>query len=280
MSVIDTHCHLDLMEEKGISQEEAVRNAAQAGVCSVIQIAVDLESSERNKQLSETINHLRSETYIHWTAGLHPCNVSKESALLGRLFDLIRENRANTAFIGIGETGLDYFHEDTAHNDQKESFQSHVKLAAELELPLILHLRDDRVYTPGKVQATHDALEIVKNEKVKGVLHCYTYTEKEALPFVELGWFISYSGVLTFSNAGMIQDGATRLPLDCLLVETDAPYLAPVPYRGQVNQPSYVVHTLEFLANLRAERCGETPETVKKAIYENSKRFLNLKNRL
>ena len=161
---------------------------------------------------------------------------------------------------------------------QRESFEEHVKLAKELNLPLILHLRDDKNYNPQKSQAIKEAFNLVKKYGVRGVLHCYTYTEKEALPFVDLGWFVSYSGLITFKNAKEVQNGAINLPLECLLVETDAPFLAPVPFRGKINVPAYLNHTLEFLTNLRVAHCGEKKDFVKETIYNNSIRFINLKN--
>ncbi len=282
-TVIDTHCHLDLIEERGLKIEDVLKSAYENGVSSLVQIATDLKSSCLNKNLSQKIkkdngNNLQKNPDIYWTAGLHPCNV-KEIASLDDIFSLIKENYKETNLIGIGETGLDYFHEEDVFtlNQQKESFAKHLQLAKELGLAIILHARDDRSYNPEKTKAIHDAFDMIKEIGVRGVLHCYTYTEKEAFAFVDLGWFVSYSGVITFPNAKPVQAGAVKLPLECLLVETDAPYLAPLPHRGKINQPSYVQHTLNFLAELRAKECNEDVSMVKETILANSRRFLNLK---
>ncbi len=280
MSLIDTHCHLDLLEEKGIAAPEALKKAAKAGVEAIVQIATDLPSSSANSQICWKYNHSQ-ETYprLYWTAGLHPGNAAQAFQSLPDLYALIRDKAQEEDFVALGETGLDYFGlESPAEKEkQKEAFAAHLSWAKELALPLILHIRDTRSYEPEKTQALWDAYEMLKESQVRGVLHCFSYTHKEALPFVDLGFFVSYSGILSFANAKAIQEGATKLPLACLLVETDAPFLAPQPHRGQVNQPAYVAHTLEFMANLRHRECGEAPQQVKESIYENSQRLLALK---
>ena len=281
MNLVDTHCHLDLIEERGLSRNEVLQQAAKYNLSAIVQIATDLPSSRYNQELHHSLTDLQDIPQVYWTAGLHPCSAFEEmDASLADIFTLIRENYKRSDFIGIGETGLDYFHNDDAGNKekQKQSLEAHLQLAKELNLPIILHIRDERSYNPDKTNAIQDVLEIVKaKHPVRGVLHCFSYTDKEAMDFVELGWFVSYSGVLTFPNAKSLQAGAVKLPLDCLLVETDAPFLTPVPHRGQINQPAYAYHTLEALANLRAKQCGEPPQVVKQAIYENSQRFLALK---
>ncbi len=291
MAVIDTHCHLDLIAQRGINQQEALAAAQKDGVTALVQIATDLNSSRENASMVKNRNGdgffdrtQQQVLQLYWTAGLHPCSASEEMDSLDDLFALIRANQSRDDFVAIGETGLDYYHngdqddfQDLILPRQKESFAKHLSLAKELGLPIVLHTRDENRYNPEKTQAIRDALVMVRQYQVQGILHCFTYTHLEALPFVELGWFVSYSGALTFSNAKAIQNGATKLPLDCLLVETDAPFLAPVPHRGKVNQPAYVVHTLDFLANLRSRECGEDPQYIKQTIFENSQRFLQLK---
>jgi TatD DNase family protein len=282
MAVIDTHCHLDLTAREGVSAEAALENAEAAGVRAVVQISTALESARYNRDLARTrrVNASGSSLRYYWTAGLHP-ESAPQIAELDDIFAIARECRDEAEFLGLGETGLDYFHTTEFVREQKQSFERHLALAAELRLPVVVHLRDDRVYNPDRIATAVDALEIVRRfPGVRGVLHCYTYTEREAMPFVELGWFVSYSGVLTFKNAPHVQQGAVALPLDCLMVETDAPFLAPNPKRGQTNQPAYVTHTLEFLAKLRAEKNGEDPEVVKAAVLKNSERFIQLKNEL
>ena len=285
--VIDTHCHLDLIEERGLGRQEALEKAEKRGVEALVQIATDLESSQKNQKLAQE-KHKTKAPRIYWTAGLHPNHAaeSKTQSLLfeelEKIFNLLQENRDDPNFIGIGETGLDYFHTNETEDieKQRKSFASHLTWAQELKLPIILHTRDDRSYNPDKTKALKDCFAMVKESGVKGVLHCFSYTHKEAFPFIDLGWFVSYSGVLTFPNAKEVQEGMCKLPLDCLLVETDAPFLAPVPHRGKLNEPAYVQDTLAFLVQLRVQKCQEKAEHIQQSILSNAKRFLHWKEDL
>ncbi len=278
--MFDTHCHLDLLEREGIAPELALRNAAAAGVHSVLQISVDLRAAQWNAALAARAPEIAGAAKLYWTAGLHP-ESAPQIAELDAIFAIARQHRDDDRFVALGETGLDYFHTRDFEMQQRESLERHFALAQELGLPIVLHLRDDRNYNPQRIDTARDALAILKNfPGVRGVLHCYTYTEVEAMPFVELGWFVSYSGVLTFRNAAAVQQGAARLPLEVLLVETDAPFLAPAPHRGQINQPAYVTHTLEYLVQLRVRERGEAAEQVRQQIVANCARFLRLKEEL
>ena len=279
MSVIDTHCHLDIVAHQGITIENALREAREIGVDRLVQIATGLQSSRFNRELALEHKDNAGTPRIYWTAGLHP-EAANDISDLDELMEFVKENRDEENFLGIGETGLDYFHTTEYVVNQKTSLERHLELAKELKLPIVLHLRDGRHQNSENVRAVQDALEIIKSIGVQGVLHCFTYGYEEAKPFVDLGWMVSYSGILTFKNARPIQDGAARLPLDCLMVETDAPFLAPAPNRGKTNQPAYVVHTLEYLIGLRAERCDEDPEEVRARILSNSEKFLNWKHTL
>lgn len=278
--MFDTHCHLDLLEREGIAPELALQNAAAAGVHSVLQISVDLNAARWNAALAQRAVDFSGAAALYWTVGLHPESAQKLHEL-DEIFALARQHRDDPRFVALGETGLDYFHTRDHVNEQRQSLERHFALAQELGLPIVLHLRDDRNYNPDRIDTARDALAILKNfPGVRGVLHCYTYTEAEAMPFVDLGWFVSYSGVLTFRNAVAVQQGAARLPLDVLLVETDAPFLAPAPHRGQTNQPAYVAHTLDYLIQLRVRECGEEAAAVRQQIVANCARFLRLKEEL
>lgn len=273
---IDTHCHLDLVSEQGTPPRDALRGAADAGLSAVVQIATNLESSRFNRDLAREwrADPNSRRLSLYWTAGLHPENGDRLDELPD-LFALIREHRGEEGFLGIGETGLDYFHTREFVAEQRESLRQHLHLADELSLPIILHVRDDRQYVPGHTDAMNDALRMAREHRaLRGVLHCFTYSYDEAMPFVEMGWKVSFSGILTFKSSTTLHEAAARLPLDCLMVETDAPFLAPVPHRGKPNVPAYVVHTLDFLARLRHERCGEDPNLVRAKIRENSLAFL------
>ena len=277
--MIDTHCHLDLIEAEGIPVAQALKNAEEQGVSHILQIATNLSSSFGNRERFGA-NAPETKINIYWTVGLHPCEVqSHAKEERQQILELGQASRRSEGFVGLGETGLDYFHntESKQRQAQKDSLIEHARLAQQLGCPLVLHVRDGRNYSPECCQAILDAFDILKDTKAQGVLHCFSYTHKEALPFVEeLGYFVSYSGILSFPNAKNVQEGATKLPLNCLLVETDAPYLAPVPYRGKVNQPAYVKHTLEYLIRLRAKECGEAPQLIREQIYQNSLRFLGI----
>ena len=262
---------------------ETLERAREKGVEALVQIATDLGSSRKNWALAKEERTEKSPA-LYWTAGLHPCSASEAGGLeeLEEISSIIEKNRDDPSFIGIGETGLDYFHTEKKEDieRQKKSLSLHLEWAQKYRLPVILHTRDDRVYHPEKKKAIEDCLGMLKESGVRGVLHCFSYTHREALPFVDLGCFVSYSGVLTFPNAKAVQEGMLKLPLDCLLVETDAPFLAPVPHRGKLNEPAYVRDTLNFLAQLRAKHCEEEIEEVKQNILSNARRFLSLKDEL
>ncbi|MCB1309266.1 MAG: TatD family hydrolase, partial [Leptospiraceae bacterium] len=199
MAVIDTHCHLDLVAERKVSVSESFANAGSAGVEAIVQIATGLQSARFNRDLSQSYESVASgdteaAPALYWTAGLHPEGTDRLHEL-DELFTLIRAHRDDSRFLGIGETGLDYFHTMEYVAQQKDSFARHLDLAVELKLPVVVHTRDDRMYNPDKVGSITDALAMVQSRpSVRGVLHCFTYTEKEALPFVEQGWMVSYSG--------------------------------------------------------------------------------------
>ncbi len=278
--VIDTHCHLDLIAREGPSVEECLRDAEQAGLEAVVQIATDLESSRYNASLAASWNAGQNKPRLYWTAGLHPENGERHDLLPG-IFEILRENRQRDDLVGIGETGLDYFHSPQSADLQKESLVQHLNLAEELNLPVVIHARDDRQYVKGSCQALLDILKMVRQRPgLTGVLHCFTYSYEEAMPFVDLGWKVSFSGILTFKNSHVLQEAAVRLPLECIMVETDAPYLAPVPYRGKGNVPAYVASTLSFLTGLRAEKLGEDRDKVARKIRENSLAFLRSRDNI
>lgn len=280
MSVVDTHCHLEMVGEAGIDPRQALLNARNHGVEKIIQIAVDLKSAQNIQSFVDSIHAENSADYpdLYWTAGLHP-ESARENDDIDDLLVFIRNHYQHTHFVGIGELGLDYYQNPELRDVQQDRFIKQLDLALELNLPVVLHLRDDRVYNPDKMEAYRDALKIIRDRGVtRGVLHCYTYGFEEAMPFVEMGWMVSYSGIVTYKNAVVVQDGAFRLPLSALMVETDAPFLAPAPHRGKTNEPAYVVHTLDFIAQKRSESSGQSPETIKSQILSNSNKFIGWKN--
>ena len=245
--LVDSHCHLDLPELAGnLPQllEAMQRNDVGCAVC----IGVTLEDFPRILALAEACPNILA------TVGVHPENTGVKEPTIDGLVELALHSRV----LGIGETGLDYYWHKDAPEWQRERFRMHIRAARAAGKPLIVHNRD----------ATADTLRVLAEENagdVGGVMHCFTETWDVAEQALDLGFHISISGIVTFKNALVVKDVASRVPLDRLLVETDAPYLAPVPFRGKINQPAYVRHVAEEIASLR----GITYDAVAAATTEN-----------
>ena len=231
--LVDSHCHLDL---PGLSEnfpqvlELMHKNQVEYAVC----VGVNLEDLPRVLALAETHSH------IFASVGVHPEVTDTHEPTIEELVNLAQHPK----IIAIGETGLDYYWHKDAPEWQRERFRVHIRAAREANKPLVIHNRD----------ATSDLLRIMSEERagdVGGVLHCFTETWEAAQKALDMGFHISISGIVTFKNALIIKEVARRIPLDRLLVETDAPYLAPVPYRGKMNQPGYVRYVAEEIARLR-----------------------------
>ena len=238
--LVDSHCHLDLPELAGnLPQilEAMQRNGVGRAVC----IGVALEDFPHVLALAESYPH------IFATVGVHPEKTDAEEPTVETLAALAMHPKV----VGIGETGLDYYWHKEAPEWQRERFRTHIRAAHTVQKPIVVHNRD----------ATADILRILDEEDagtIGGVLHCFTETWEIAQRALDLGFYISLSGIVTFKNASTIKEVARKIPLDRLLIETDAPYLAPVPFRGKINQPAYVKYVAEEIAQLR----GLSPETV------------------
>jgi len=278
MSYIDTHCHLNLIEENHTDLSSVLKEANDLQLESIIQIATDIESSKWGQNFSRKRIENGSSPRIFYTIGIHPEKAeseSEDSKIEKFIFDSLNDD----LFIAIGECGLDFFHSPEKQKVQEKTFEKHLELAEKTGLPLVLHLRDDRSYNPDKLQAMKRATEMVKSAgKIKGVLHCYTYSYDEALPYVDLGWKVSFSGIVTYKNAGVVKEAAANLPLSCIMAETDAPYLSPAPHRGKPNLPGYVSHTADFIAELRSETDKIPVNEIKNRILINSKEFIGWKH--
>jgi TatD DNase family protein len=231
--LVDSHCHLDLSDLAGHLAEvlEAMRrNDVGCAVC----IGVTLEAFPNILALAE------AHKCILATVGVHPETTGVREASVD---DLVRL-AAHPKVVGIGETGLDYYWHKDAPEWQRERFRVHIRAAREAGKPIVVHNRE----------ATVDTLRVLEEEnagEVGGVLHCFTESWEVAQRALDLGFYISMSGVVTFKNARIVKEVARRVPLDRLLVETDSPYLAPTPFRGKRNQPAYVRHVAEEIAALR-----------------------------
>ena len=231
--LIDSHCHLDFPDLSN-DLPEVLAAMRENGVAGAVCIGVRLEDFPRILALAE------AHAQILATVGVHPENTGVREATVDELTRLA----AHPKVVGIGETGLDHYWHKDAPEWQRERFRTHIRAARQAGKPLIVHNRE----------ATADTLRVLEEEKAGeagGVLHCFTESWDVAQRALDLGFYISLSGIVSFKNAKIVQEVARRVPLDRLLVETDAPYLAPAPFRGKRNQPAYVKHVAEKIAALR-----------------------------
>jgi len=239
--MIDSHCHLNY---KGLIEEQdaVIARAHAAGVTGMLNI------STREREWGDIIATAQAHENIWASVGIHPHEADEHPDIdTARLVDAAR----HTKVVAIGETGLDYYYDHSDRERQQASFRAHIAAARETGLPLIVHTRD----------AEEDTLAILTEEMEKGaypgLIHCFTASGPFADAVLELGLFISISGIVTFKNAKDLQETAARLPHDRLLIETDSPFLAPVPHRGKTCEPAYVADTARFLADLRGEEVTE-----------------------
>lgn len=233
--LVDSHCHLDFPDFQP-DLDQIVDRAKQAGVGILLTIGTHLSKVSQVLAVAERFDG------VYCTVGVHPHEAGREEGIaVERLVDLA----AHPKVVGFGETGLDYFYEHSPREAQKASFRIHIEAARRTGLPLVVHTRD----------ADADTAEILAEEQAKGaftgLLHCFSSSRELAEKALELGFYISLSGILTFNKADDLRAVARALPLDRLLVETDAPYLAPVPHRGKRNEPAFVAATAARLAALR-----------------------------
>jgi len=237
----DSHCHLNY---KGLAEDQpAVLERARArGVTAMLNIAT------RESEWDDVLATAEREPDVWATVGIHPHEADTHAHIdTAKLVARARHPRV----VGIGESGLDYFYEHSDRERQQISFRAHIAAARETGLPLIVHTRD----------AEDDTAAILGEEMGKGafpcVIHCFTASGAFADIALGLGCYISISGIVTFKNARDLQETAARLPLDRLLIETDAPFLAPVPHRGKTGEPAFVADTAQFLADLRGESVSD-----------------------
>jgi len=231
--LIDTHCHLDF-DDFTPELDAVVERALAAGVERMITISTRVKEFDRLLAIAEKYQQ------VFCSVGTHPCNAKDETDI--RVDDLIALTQ-HPKVVAIGEAGLDYHYEKISAACQKLSFSIHIEAARQTKLPLIIHARS----------ADEDMMDFLQTETKKGsfpfILHCYSSGLELAKAGLELGGFISFSGIITFKNAAKLREIAQIVPLERILVETDAPYLAPVPFRGQRNEPSFVRETANFLAD-------------------------------
>lgn len=238
---IDSHCHLNhvKIEEAG-SPSDIIKRANEAGVESMLTINCRIA-----EEFPEILKIAQDHDNVWCSIGTHPhdAGVDDEKALSAD--DIIKLANNYDNVIGVGESGLDYFYNHSKPEDQKASFVKHIHVAKDTGLPLIIHTRD----------AEEDTIQILRDEgacdgKTKVLMHCFSSNKTLAQQSIDEGFYMSFSGMITFKKNDELREIARSVPLDRLLIETDAPYLAPMPHRGKTNEPAYVVHTGQFMADL------------------------------
>ena len=251
---IDSHAHLEMEEFDG-DREEVLRRALEAGLTHIVTVGTDLQSSGKAVRLSE--NH----PFVFSTVGFHPHNAKDaDSASMNALASLAKDHRV----VAWGEIGLDFFWRHSSPQAQLEVFEQQLDMASGLDLPVIIHSRE----------ANDEVLRVLKKRmgSGKGVIHCFSGDYDVAMAFVDMGYVISIPGTVTYKNASVTHDVVRKVPLECLLVETDAPFLAPIPFRGKRNEPAHVVHTVRKIAELR----HLDVQAVAHATSENARRIFHI----
>ena len=253
--LVDSHCHLDFPELAG-DIDAVLALMRENGVTHALCVSVTLQDFPRVRALAE------AHPQLYATVGVHPDYPDVPEVGVDELIELARHPR----ILGIGETGLDYLRIKDDCEWQRERFRNHIRSARRCGKPLIVHMRE----------AAPDTLRIMREERadeVGGVMHCFTETWEVAKAAMDLGFYISFSGIVTFKNARALKEVARQVPLERMLIETDSPYLAPVPYRGKTNQPGFVKYVAEEIARLH----DVTPERVGDKTSINFFKLFNVK---
>jgi len=250
--LFDTHCHLDDPRLHG-ELDEVLERAKEAGVRRITTIgcAHDVASVKSAVDVAQ-----RHPDWISATVGVHPHDAKD---LDDALCDAIKAAANDSTVVAIGETGLDFHYDHSPREVQMEAFRKQVAIAKELGKPLVIHTRS----------APKETLQVLREEgasDVGGIIHCFSEDAPFAAAALDLGFVSSFSGIVTFKKAVAVQEAAKKQPADALLIETDAPYLAPIPKRGKLNEPAYVAHTARHIAELR----GEDPEALAATTYQNA----------
>jgi len=254
--IIDTHCHLDF-DQFNSDRESVLKRAEEAGVKYIINVGSSLEGSRKS------VEQARANNSIFASVGIHPHHADEviEDALAE-----ISELAKNKKVVAIGEVGLDYFKSPSAPDKQKELFVKFITLSKKANLPLVIHNRD----------AHRDTLDILKKTynaaRVPGVMHCFSGDKKVLSEVLELGLFVSFTCNLTFKNAKSLRETAKAVPLERLLLETDAPFLAPQKYRGKRNEPAYITELRDCLSEL----LGLSKDEIERATTENAKKLFGI----
>lgn len=257
MMIFDTHVHLG--DEALYERLEDVLNAAREnGVEKMVTLGIDRESGELAMKIA------REHDGVYAAIGFHP---SEAHTITEEDFVWLKENLNDPTVVAIGEAGLDFYWDDTYEKEQKDVFKRQIELANRYHMPVLVHMRD-------AVKATMDALKSFKDPETTGIMHCYSGSVESMHGFVDLNMFIALGGPVTFKNAKTPKEVAKAIPDGRLLVETDAPFLAPHPHRGKTNEPKLIVHTIETIADLR----GVDKKTLETITYDNALKLFDLED--
>ena len=251
--MIDSHCHLD-QEPLFNNLDDILKRSKEIGIEKLLTICTTFESFIKIKHL------VKKDDIIYGTYGIHPHEAKNDKVTTKLIIDEISNNQK---IIGIGETGLDFYYNFSDKRDQIRSFEEHINASIELNIPLIIHSRN----------AENEMLEIFnkyKNHNLKILMHCFTGSKKFAQSMLDFNAYFSASGIITFKNSTELQETFKSIPLEKTLIETDSPYLAPVPNRGKKNEPSFVKYTAEKLANIRQI---STSDLIKNTTFNFNKLF-------
>ena len=234
--IIDSHCHLDF-ESLYDQLDDVVLRAEQREINLLLTICTTLKSFEKIKLI------IKKYKNIYGTFGIHPHETSNHLDVNADF--ILKVKNENNKVIGVGETGLDFYYNHSDKNVQIKSFVQHIEAASQMNLPVIVHSRN----------AEAETLDILKNESknsnIKLLVHCFTGSKYFAKKLIDLNFYISVSGIITFKNSDELADTISSVPIENLLVETDSPYLSPAPHRGKVNEPSFIIHTIEKLSKIK-----------------------------
>ncbi|MCC2641454.1 MAG: ycfH [Nitrospira sp.] len=257
--LIDTHTHLDDARYEP-DREAMIARAREAGVETMITIGCDLATSRSAVDLAGQY------PFVYASIGVHPHEVKH---IADGWYDEFRQLAQQPKVVAYGEIGLDYHYNHSSPEEQRHRFREQIRLARELQLPVIIHTRE----------AQDDTVRILKEERaseIGGVFHCFSGDARLAEDAIELGFYLSFSGILTFQNATMLREIAKAVPTDRLLIETDCPYLTPAPHRGKRNEPAYVKQVAEVLATIKAKGAPLTVEDMGRITSDNARRLFKI----
>ncbi|ETZ07731.1 putative deoxyribonuclease YabD [Holospora obtusa F1] len=254
--MIDSHCHLDRYS----CAKEVIQRAQEAGVSRLLSISVHRENARCVMEIANAFS------CVYASVGVHPCDINQDP--LSDLESWLVENSAHPKILGLGETGIDIQSESPKIDLQLQGFEAHVNAALRTSLPLIVHVRNG-------FDVFFDFWKHWNKEVPKGVLHCFTGTWDQARTALDMGWYISFSGIITFKNNGELEKIVKSIPFNQFLVETDAPWLTPEPYRGRRNEPAYLTHTVKKISELRQCTKSQICQWSTKNFYELFRKIKN-----